>query len=146
MKTIIRSSMFPFISLFDEFFENQTSDEQKQSLQQTKSCQMPIDILENAKEFKIMANLPGIAKEEVKIAFLEGKLTIETLPKVEKEQEVETEQKVHSCERYCGTYYRTLYIPENIEIEKISAKMENGVLTVVIPKIEPKKQSFINIE
>lgn len=146
MKTIIRNQMFPLISLFDDFFENRTSDEVKQSMQQVKSCQMPVDIVENEREYKVLANLPGIAKNDVKISYLEGQMTIETVEREAAKTEVETEQKVLNCERYCGTYHRSLYLPENIEAEKINAKMENGVLTVIIPKIEPKKHSFIEIK
>lgn len=94
-------------------------------------------------EYKVMANLPGVTKENVKISYLKGQMTIETQLK---EAKVETEQKVLRRERYCGIYQRSLYLPDNIEADKISAKMENGVLTVIIPKIEVKKQSFITIE
>jgi len=138
-----KGSMMPVFSLFDDFIDRLTSDELKHTPHKTEACQMPVDISENEREYKVMANLPGIAKENIKISFLKGQMTIETQIKEEK---VETEQKVIRRERYCGIYQRFLYLPDNIEADKISAKMENGVLTVVIPKIEVKKQSFITIE
>jgi len=138
-----KGSMMPVFSLFDDFVDRLTSDEMKYSTHKSESCQMPVDISENENEYKVIANLPGITKENIKISFLKGQMTIETHVKEEK---VETEQKVLRRERYCGTYQRSLYLPDNIQADKISAKMDNGVLTVVIPKVENKKQSFITIE
>jgi len=104
---------------------------------------MAIDIVELDKEFQIMANLPGLKKEDIKISVHDNQLQIEAICSGSKEEKQGT---MYRCERYRGSYRRTLALPENAAISKISAKMEDGVLKLVVPKKEPSPKQEITIE
>lgn len=136
-----KNSLYPVFSMYEDFVNKMTQDEMKQS--DACQCSMPLDIMENDQQFMIMADLPGMAKENVKIQFNKNQLSIEAGYEKPVLQEGE---KVHRQERYCGRYGRNVHLPEHIQSDAISAKMENGVLTIVVPKAEPKKNIQINID
>ncbi|HPH61117.1 MAG TPA: Hsp20/alpha crystallin family protein, partial [Candidatus Syntrophosphaera sp.] len=62
------------------------------------------------------------------------------------ETKEEKKGTIYRCERYSGSYRRNLLLPENSDLAKISAKMEDGVLQLLIPKKEPSPQKEIVIE
>lgn len=127
------------LSLFDEFFNRFYEEEGEEDNFRA----MAIDIVEHDKDFEILANLPGFKKDDVKISIHDNQLMIEANSNVTKE---ETKGTVYRCERYSGSYRRNLLLPENVEVSKISAKMEDGVLKVTIPKKEPSPKKEITIE
>lgn len=131
--------MGTMLSIFDDFFnrafEEEAGDENFRS--------MAMDIVEHDKEFEILANLPGFRKENVKISVHDNQLLIEAKCS---EGSQETKGTVYRCERYSGGYRRNLLLPENSDLAKISAKMEDGVLQLLIPKKEPSPQKEIVIE
>ncbi|MCD8480292.1 MAG: Hsp20 family protein [Candidatus Cloacimonetes bacterium] len=53
---------------------------------------------------------------------------------------------MYRCERYSGSYRRNLMLPENADISRISAKMEDGVLSLSLPKKEPTPKKEITIQ
>ena len=79
----------------------------------------------------------------MKISVHDNQLMIEA--KCEQSKE-ETKGTVYRCERYSGSYRRNLLLPENSDLAKISAKMEDGVLKLIIPKKEPSPQKEIVID
>ncbi|XVE61977.1 hypothetical protein DITRI_Ditri06bG0081900 [Diplodiscus trichospermus] len=82
------------------------------------------------------AELPGLNKNEVKIEVEDGRvLCISGEKSMEKEVKNET---WHRVERSSGSFVRRFRLPENAKIEKLTAYMENGVLTVTVPKEETK--------
>ena len=127
------------LSLFDEFFNRFYEEEGEEDNFRA----MAIDIVEHDKDFEILATLPGFKKDDVKISIHDNQLMIEANSNVTKE---ETKGTVYRCERYSGSYRRNLLLPENVEVSKISAKMEDGVLQVIIPKKEPSPKKEITIE
>ena len=83
------------------------------------------------------ADLPGVKKEEVKVEVEEGRtLQISGDRWVEKE---EKNDKWHRVERSSGKFMRRFRLPENVKVDEVKAAMENGVLTVTVPKAEVKK-------
>ena len=131
--------MGTMLSIFDDFFnrafEEEAGDDNFRS--------MAMDIVEHDKEFEILANLPGFKKDNVKISVHDNQLLIEARCSESKE---ETKGTVYRCERFSGNYRRNLLLPENSDLTKISAKMEDGVLQLIIPKKEPSPQKEIVIE
>ncbi len=137
-----KNSLFPIFTLFEDFVEKSSSDEFKQNQVQKTSCNIALDIIENDSQYLIYANLPGVSKENVKITYQKSQLTIEA----NMHEKVEENDKVLRQERFCGLYYRSINMPDNIDPEKISAKIEDGILKLSILKTNEKKSSIINIE
>ncbi|KAI9249070.1 HSP20-like chaperone [Helicostylum pulchrum] len=101
-----------------------------------------IDFYENDNEFRIFVELPGIDKSNVKLEIKDKilKLTAEINPTSDMSSE-----RPHFTERKFGTYSRSITLSNNVSLEEIVAKMENGVLTIVVPKSEPTAVRTINI-
>lgn len=131
--------MSNMLSLFDNFF-NTTFEE---DISEDNFRAMAMDITEHDKEYMIMANLPGFKKDNVKISLHDNQLVVEAAREEKKE---EHEGTVYRCERYSGSYRRNLILPENADLNKIVAKMEDGVLSLSIPKKEPTPKKEISID
>lgn len=105
---------------------------------------MPLtDIYEDKDKYTLKLDLPGIKKEDVKISFVNGQLSISG----ERVQESETKDaKCHRIERSFGKYFRSFNLPEHIQSDKISAEFKDGQLTINIPKAEEAKPKEIEIK
>ena len=95
---------------------------------------MKCDVYEKDGKYNIEVDIPGYNKEEVNIEAKDGYLTISAEKKIEKKEDNE-EKKYFYHERRYGKVERSFYIGE-MDTDKISAKMENGILKINIPKIE----------
>jgi HSP20 family protein len=91
-----------------------------------------IEIFEHSNTFFVRADLPGLAKENVKVHVIHDELTIEGERKLEKE---ETKEGIYRTERNYGAFYRRIPLPEYVKAEAAQATFKNGVLEVAIPTI-----------
>jgi HSP20 family protein len=96
----------------------------------------PADIVEREKEYLIKVDLPDVPKEDVKVLFDDGLLTIKGERKVEKEVKGET---VHRTERFYGMFERSFSLPEDVDPKGIHAEAKDGVLTVRLPRVAVDK-------
>jgi HSP20 family protein len=150
MEVLCMSSLIPFErknngvqrkngSLFDLFdmdrvFENFFNDTVFPS-HFSNSGQMRVDISENDKEYILEAELPGVKKEEINLEVSDDRLTIS----VKKDENTEEKKdKYLRKERRTSSMVRSFSI-ENVLSDKITAKHENGILTLVLPKKEETK-------
>jgi HSP20 family protein len=90
-----------------------------------------VDVRETDKEYQIKAELPGLEKDQVKLAFDEGVLTISG---ERREQKEEKSARTHRIECAYGEFSRSIQLPGGVDTAKISAEMKSGVLTVHCPK------------
>lgn len=104
-----------------------------------------VDIQETEKEylFKFKVELPEISKEDVKVSYQEGILTIEGERKQEKE---EKGKKFHRVERSYGKFLRTFMVPPDAEETKVTAEIKNGLLVVQLPKTEKPRAKTIDVK
>ncbi|HHY04774.1 MAG TPA: Hsp20/alpha crystallin family protein [Thermoanaerobacterales bacterium] len=94
------------------------------------------DLKETENEYILEADLPGCDKNSIEIVYDDHNLTISA--EHSETTEESGENYIHK-ERRRGSFSRTISVPENVNGEKISAKFENGVLQVIMPKISPSK-------
>ena len=139
LTTRTNRDLFPLMSsLFDDFLSNAFTEEQTEA-----NKMMPMDVSERDKDFIIRANMPGIKKENIKISVSNNnELTIEGRQDSEKTEKNET---VFRYERYKGNYRRSISLPDVCDIDRVEAKLEDGVLTLMIPKREPSPAKEIKI-
>jgi len=103
----------------------------------------PVDIFEEADFIRLVAELPGVKPEEVRISVEGNLLTI----KGTKEQVAEEKaEKVHRYERTYGAFERSFTLSTSIDPSKIKATYDLGVLTVTLPKAETAKPHLITVE
>jgi HSP20 family protein len=103
----------------------------------------PVDILEEADAIRIIAEVPGVKPDRVKISLENNVLTI----RGDKEQAAEERsERVHRYERTYGTFERSFTLPSSVNLSAIQATYENGVLTVRLPKAEEAKPRQIEVK
>lgn len=101
-----------------------------------------LDVLEDKDNYIILAELPGLKREEIKISLEDGKLTISGERKVEARSE---ETSVHRVERISGRFERSIGLPVAVSADKVKAAYADGVLTITLPKTEQAKPKTIDI-
>ncbi|KAJ0470776.1 putative small heat shock protein HSP20 [Helianthus annuus] len=136
-----RSNIFdPFSSeIWDPFqgFSSVLSNLPESSRETTAIANTRIDWKETPEAHVFKADLPGLKKEEVKVEVEEGRV-LQISGERSRENE-EKNDKWHRVERSSGKFLRRFRLPENAKMDQVKAAMENGVLTVTVPKEEEKK-------
>ncbi|MGYP000333924261 len=99
---------------------------------------MKTDVRETESTYELDVDLPGFTKDEVNVELKNGYLTIQAAKGLDKDQS-DKKGKYIRQERYAGACSRTFYVGEGVEPEDVTAKFENGILQLSIPK-EAKKQ------
>lgn len=109
---------------------------------------MKTDILENEDGYQIVVDLPGFAKENIKIDVEDGYLTIHASMNEEKNED--EKGKFVRRERYFGECSRSFYVGDAVETEDVNASFKNGILKLTIPKKELSKEAtekkYVQIE
>ena len=141
-----RSNIFdPFsLEIWDPFKDFSLSSEPQFAGETSALVNTRVDWKETPEAHVFKADLPGLNKEEVKVEVEDDRvLQISGERKVEKEKKKDT---WHRVERSSGKFLRKFRLPENAKMDQIKASMENGVLTVTVPKVEVKKPDVKAIE
>ena len=93
----------------------------------------PVDLYETAREFVLTAELPGLSRDQIEIHVEEHRIVIRGARSAAPGSDLPCEQ-FHRVERGHGRFSRTFSVPEAIDVEKVSADLKDGILTIVIPK------------
>jgi HSP20 family protein len=103
-----------------------------------------IDVKDKKDAVVVKAELPGVSEEDVNVEILDNVMTISGERKEEKEEK-EEEKGYYYKESHTGHFTRSFTLPSEVIAEKASAEMKNGVLTITVPKVEPKKAQKVQI-
>ena len=98
-----------------------------------------VDIHEEAKQFVVRADLPGVKPADIEITAEKGVLSLRGARNFEQQND---EGHYSRVERVSGKFVRTFTLPENVQTEAIKAQFKDGVLELTIPKVakaEPRK-------
>ncbi|KAH9766767.1 18.1 kDa class I heat shock protein [Citrus sinensis] len=136
-----RSNVFdPFsLDIWDPFegFSSSVANIPSSARETSAFANTRIDWKETPEAHVFKADLPGLKKEEVKVEVEDGRV-LQISGERSREQE-EKNDKWHRVERSSGKFMRRFRLPENAKMDQIRASMENGVLTVTVPKEDVKK-------
>ena len=102
-----------------------------------------VNIAETDDNYTITAELPGFNKNDFKVTYDNGFLSIRGERKKEKEDKG---KEWHRIESYYGSFERSFYLPMPVKSEKIDAQYKDGILTLTLPKIEEKKPKNIEVK
>ena len=109
-----------------------------------------MNIMETKDNYKLELCIPGLTKEDVKLSIdAEGNLVVEMVKENKSEKKENKEEMRYLRHEFSVEHFRqTVMLPEDIHKDQISAKVENGILDIVIPKVtvEEKKQAMQTIE
>ncbi|KAG0471055.1 hypothetical protein HPP92_015601 [Vanilla planifolia] len=135
----------PFQGFSDAIFNNALSVQPSKYASETAAfANTRIDWKETPEAHVFKADLPGLKKEEVKVEVEEGRVL--QISGQRKREEEEKNDRWHRVERSSGAFLRRFRLPENAQVGKLTASMENDVLTVVVPKEQVKKPVVKSIE
>lgn len=90
-----------------------------------------IDVSENDKEITLTAELPGLSEEDVELVVQDGRMTLKGEKRHEEDRE---EEDYHVSERSYGSFQRSMPIPDRVDVDKVKASFDKGVLKVKMPK------------
>jgi HSP20 family protein len=127
--------------VFDRFFDrNLVGDDDDMTLSK---WHPQVDISENDDSYLVVAELPGLSKDDVHITFTDGFLKIEGERKKEME---EKETNFHRVERVYGKFCRTFQLPKQVKNDKLSADFKDGILKINLPKADEVKPKEIEVK
>ena len=140
-------------NLFDEFFDDDFPMIPMRSIRNPlygKNAKnlMKTDVRETDNTYELDVDRPGFKKDEVQLDLKDGYLTISAAKGLDKDQE-DKKGKYIRQERYAGACSRSFFVGEGIEPRDVSAKFEDGILRVSLPKQVKKelpRNSTIAIE
>ena len=103
----------------------------------------PVDIFEEPEAIRIVAEIPGVQPDNVKIS-LEGNLL--TIHGTKQHEDEEKTERIHRYERSYGAFERSFTLPGSVDPQNIKATYDHGVLTVTLPKSERAKPRQIEVQ
>lgn len=124
--------------LFEDVFTGRGDDKELAS-----STWAPaVDIFETENELVMSAEIPGIDEKDIEIKLEDNTLTLKGERKFEKETR---EENYHRIERSYGSFYRAFTLPNSVNVDKIHAEHENGILKITLPKRQELKPRNVKI-
>jgi HSP20 family protein len=101
-----------------------------------------LDISERKDAYLVTVEVPGVKPEELDITLEDGLLTIQGERHFAHDS---SEQQFHRVERRYGAFRRSITLPAQVQAEQIEASFENGVLQIMVPKMEEAKPKRIQV-
>ncbi len=110
---------------------------------ETKDWSPRVDIHESENKYTVRTELPGVEKDAVSVSIDENVLTIKGTKQFVDAKDGEQWKRV---ETQYGEFTRSFTLPDEVDVDQVSAAYKNGVLELSIPKVEPKKAKMIDVK
>lgn len=136
MNLIPRSQFSDIDTLFDDFFTGVPMLVKRSGLA-TSMGGMRVDIHENDKQYEIVADLPGVKKDDISVTLKDNVLTVAASKHSESEEK--KRGKVIRRERSSGSISRSFTVGSDVKQEDIKANFKDGVLSMTVPKLTGKQ-------
>lgn len=101
------------------------------------------DIEETDKEFRIVFELPGMEKNDIKVSVEDNVLTVSG---ERKERSEEKNKNFVRSEIRCGSFSRSFSLPRTVDVQNVAADYKDGLLTIILQKTEEAKPKEIEIK
>jgi HSP20 family protein len=131
-------------SMFEDFFAPAAQAAALARLSDEGVISPRINIIETDKAYQVQAELPGVKKEDVKVAIESQRVTIEAETKHEEEKK-EGENVVYA-ERTARKFMRSFLLPTEVDESTADAKLEDGVLTLTLPKKQASAAKRLTVQ
>jgi HSP20 family protein len=131
-------------NMFEDFFAPFTPYSALAGGEPDGAASPPINVAETADAYRVEVELPGVSKEDIKVAVDNRRVTIEAEEKREQDQK-EGERLIYA-ERNATKYARSFTLPSEVDDAGAQAKFENGVLTLTLPKKQPPQPKQLAIQ
>lgn len=140
---------FPFGKDFEKEFEKSMFPAKNPLYGKHAKNLMKTDVRETDDAYEVDIDLPGFKKDEVTAELKDGYITISASKGLDKDEKDKKTGKYIRKERYAGSMSRSFYVGEDVTQDEISAKFENGILQLKVPKKADKAvegKNYIAIE
>ena len=123
-------------SIFNDFFDNDW-------MVKANATAPAINVVESDKDYKVEVAVPGMTKDDFNIHLGEDNELVISMEK-KTENENKENKKYLRREFSYSKFQQSLYLPDNVDKEKISANVANGVLTIDLPKYSQEEKAKVN--
>ena len=125
-------------SIFNDFFDNDW-------MEKTNATAPAINVVESDKDYKVEVAAPGMTKNDFQIHLGDDNQLIISMEKKTENEDKNKDNKKYLRREFSYTKFsQSLYLPENVDKDKISANVADGVLTIDLPKYSEEEKAKIN--
>lgn len=125
-------------SIFNDFFDNEW-------MAKANATAPAINVIESDKDYKVEVAAPGMTKEDFNIHLSEDNELVITMEKKNEKKEEDKENKKYLRREFSySKFQQSLVLPDDVEKDKIGAAVNNGVLTIDLPKCQPEEKAKLN--
>lgn len=125
-------------SIFNDFFDNDW-------MAKANATAPAINVIESDKHYKVEVAAPGMTKEDFNIHLSEDNELVITMEKKNEKKEEDKENKKYLRREFSySKFQQSLVLPDDVEKDKIGAAVNNGVLTIDLPKRQPEEKAKVN--
>ena len=125
-------------SIFNDFFDNDW-------MAKANATAPAINVIESDKDYKVEVAAPGMTKDDCNIHLSEDNELVISMEKKNETKEEDKENKKYLRREFSySKFQQSLVLPDDVEKDKIGAAVNNGVLTIDLPKRQPEEEAKVN--
>ncbi len=125
-------------SIFNDFFDNDW-------MVKANATAPAINVVESEKDYKVEVAVPGMTKNDFNIHLGEDNELVISMEKKSENNEKDKENKKYLRREFSySKFQQSLYLPDNVDKDKISANVADGVLTIDLPKYSEEEKAKVN--